>query len=702
MSYVDLAHNSGLLKRAKMLGFSDRQIANALTALPAATPKRTGRTPGQPNPETEYAGGVATELHVRHLRWSEGICPVIKQIDTLAAEFPAMTNYLYVTYHGVEHDVKPSQGGEGKLRKESAQVDEKFLLEPAGSKQNSPASHSPSSMERRPKDLQMKQFSPPGRKAASKCNVVVVLGCGPYRIGSSVEFDSCCVSCIKTLRSHGARAIVVNCNPETVSTDYDESDRLYFDELSEEVIMEICRYENPDGVVISVGGQTPNNRAVGLAKAGVNILGTTVQSIDMAENRFKFSRLCDSLGIDQPEWSEFTTVEEAEDFCTRCSYPVLVRPSYVLSGAAMRVVNDVDELERFLNTAAVVAPDYPVVISKYILDAKEVDFDAVANHGDIINYAISEHVENAGIHSGDATMILPAQRLYVETHRRIKRVAQKLARALDISGPMNIQFLCKDNHVKVIELNLRASRSFPFITKTFNVNFIEIATKVMMGVQVRPQSIHPIDIEFVCCKVPQFSFSRLKNSDPRLGVEMQSTGEVACFGRNQYEAYLKGLIAVHFKLPTKTVFLSIGPFEEKVEFQKYAAKLVEMGFSLYASKNTADFLKERSKECSSAVALFKPHVKREPNIRTYLYQGKIDLVIDCPNSMDSQNVTDGYEIRRSAVDSGTSLVTNIKQAMLLVEALHYKYVREKQGKQFWGIDSWSTYHFGTDRAASPR
>jgi carbamoyl-phosphate synthase small subunit len=693
MSYVDLAHDAAMLKKAKMLGFSDRQIANALTVLLAATPKRGGRTPGQPNPELEYAGGAPTELHVRHLRWNEGITPVIKQIDTLAAEFPAVTNYLYVTYHGIEHDVDPSQT-RTTARKGTVDGED---LEVMTKKTNSPIGQG--SVERRPMKRgdnlvkNYRDFSPPGRAKGSKCNVVVVLGCGPYRIGSSVEFDSCCVSAIKTLRAHGARAIVVNCNPETVSTDYDESDRLYFDELSEETIMEICRYENPDGVVISVGGQTPNNRAVGLAKAGVNILGTTVQSIDMAENRFKFSRLCDSLGIDQPEWSEFSTIEEAEDFSTRCAYPVLVRPSYVLSGAAMRVCNDVDELERFLNTAAVVAPDYPVVISKYICDAKEVDFDAVACHGDIINYAISEHVENAGVHSGDATMVLPAQRLYVETHRRIKRVAQKLARALDISGPMNIQFLCKDNHVKVIELNLRASRSFPFITKTFNVNFIEIATKVMMGVQVRPESIHPIDIEFVCCKVPQFSFSRLKNSDPRLGVEMQSTGEVACFGRNQYEAYLKGLLATHFKLPTKTVFVAIGPYEEKVEFLKYANKLVEMGFSLYASKNTADFLKERG--ISPVTILFKPHVKREPNVRSYLYQGKIDLVIDCPNSMDSQNVTDGYEIRRSTIDSGSSLVTNLKQATLLIESLHYKYTREKQGKQFWGIDSWTTYHYGS-------
>jgi biotin carboxylase len=415
-----------------------------------------------------------------------------------------------------------------------------------------------------------------------------------------------------------------------------------------------------------------------------------VQSIDMAENRFKFSRLCDALEIDQPQWSEFTTYEGAEDFCNKESFPVLVRPSYVLSGAAMRVCNDAEELERFLRTAAVVAPDYPVVISKYIRGAKEVDFDAVGNNGEVVNYAISEHIENAGVHSGDATMVLPAQRLYVETHRRVKRIAQKLCRALSICGPFNIQFLCKDNHVKVIELNLRASRSFPFITKTFNVNFIEIATKAMMGIPVRPQSIHPIDIEFVCCKVPKFSFNRLKNSDPRLGVEMQSTGEVACFGRNQYEAYLKGLVGTEFKLPTKTIYVCIGAFDEKVEFLKSAQRLQAMGFQLYASKNTGEFLRERG--VGNVIILFKPLVKREPNVRSYLFQNKIDLVINSPSCMDSQNATDGFEIRRNAVDAGAMLLTNIKQAILFVEAMYYKYNREKQGKQFWGIDSWSSYH----------
>merc|ERR1719335_1815905 len=342
MSFADLSHDSAMLRKAKMLGFSDRQIANALTVLPAATPKRTGRTPGQPNPETEYSGGAANELHIRHLRWNEGICPVVKQIDTLAAEFPAVTNYLYVTYHGIEHDVAPSQAR--SVRKTTADGEE--MEKPMA---NSPPNQG--SVEQRPmrRSDELSKFSPPGRTKGTKCNVVVVLGCGPYRIGSSVEFDSCCVACIKTLRAHGARAIVVNCNPETVSTDYDESDRLYFDELSEELIMEICKYENPDGLVVSVGGQIPNNLAMRLHQVGIKVLGTSVESIDACENRFKFSQLCDQLRIDQPEWSEFTTVEEAFHFCKRCGFPVLVRPSYVLSGAAMRVVTSDDDLERFLN-----------------------------------------------------------------------------------------------------------------------------------------------------------------------------------------------------------------------------------------------------------------------------------------------------------------------------------------------------------------
>merc|ERR1719238_2621861 len=399
---------------------------------------------------------------------------------------------------------------------------------------------------------------------------VIVLGCGPYRIGSSVEFDWCCVSCIKTLRSLGHEAIVINCNPETVSTDFDESDRLYFEELSLEAVLEITELEQPGGVVVSVGGQTPNNLAMGLAKHGVKILGTSVEAIDACENRYKFSKLCDSLRIDQPEWSEFTTTEEAFHFAKRCGFPVLVRPSYVLSGAAMRVVGSDDELDRFLKCAAVVSRDYPVVISKYISGAKEVELDAVGQNGEILNYAIAEHVENAGVHSGDASLLLPAQKLFVETHRRVKMIGQKICRALKISGPFNVQFICKENEVKVIECNLRASRSMPFISKTYNVNFIEIATRIMLGISVRPVTIQPIDMDYVASKVSMFSFGRLKNSDPRLGVEMQSTGEVACFGVNHYEAFLKAMIAAGFKLPTKNVLISIGPSAQKIEFLQYA------------------------------------------------------------------------------------------------------------------------------------
>merc|ERR1719356_1454462 len=456
-----------------------------------------------------------------------------------------------------------------------------------------------------------------GTDKGAKGSSIVVLGCGPYRIGSSVEFDWCCVSCIQTLRSLGQRAIVINCNPETVSTDFDESDRLYFEELSHETVLDIVELEQPAGVIVSVGGQTPNNLAVGLHDHGVKILGTSVEAIDTCENRFKFSQLCDSLRVDQPEWSEFTTVEEAFHFCDVAQYPALVRPSYVLSGAAMRVVSSDDELERFLRTAAVVSREYPVVISKYIEGAKEVELDAVASNGEILNYAIAEHVENAGVHSGDASLILPAQRLFVETHRRVKQIGQKIARALKISGPFNVQFICKENEVKVIECNLRASRSMPFISKTYNVNLIELATRVMLGSPVNRVTIQPIEMDYICTKVPVFSFGRLKNSDPRLGVEMQSTGEVACFGVNQYEAFLKSMIASGFKLPTKNVLVTIGPTAQKQEFIQYAQLLVDMGFQLYATKNTHDVLLSLGgiKNC---IMVYKPTVRREPNVSTML------------------------------------------------------------------------------------
>merc|ERR1712007_363869 len=393
------------------------------------------------------------------------------------------------------------------------------------------------------------------------------------------------------------------------------------------------------------GGQTPNNLAMKLHDCGVKILGTSVEVIDMCENRFKFSKLCDVLRIDQPEWSQFTTVEEAIHFCKLVGYPSLVRPSYVLSGAAMRVVSTDVELERFLGHAAVVSREYPVVISKYIVGAKEVELDAVAQNGEMINYAIAEHVENAGVHSGDATLLLPAQKLFVETHRRVKKIGQKICQALKISGPVNIQFMCRENEVKVIETNLRASRSLPFISKTYNLNFIDLATRIMLGCNVSPALVQPIDMHYICCKVPMFSFGRLKNSGPRLGVEMQSTGEIACFGVNQYEAFLKGMIAGGFKLPSKNVLISIGPAQSKLEFLPCVHTLVQMGFQIYATKGTLEFLKSHD-GMQSCSLVYKPLVRREPNVRTLLRAGKIDCVINVPDSMDSHGVTDGFELRR--------------------------------------------------------
>jgi len=426
---------------------------------------------------------------------------------------------------------------------------------------------------------------------------------------------------------------------------------------------------------------------MGLHEHGIQILGTSVQAIDACENRFKFGQLCDSLRIDQPEWSEFTTIEEAFFFCRRAGYPALVRPSYVLSGAAMRVVNSDGELERFLRTAAVVSRDYPVVISKYIAGAKEVELDAVAQNGELLNYAIAEHVENAGVHSGDASLLLPAQKLFVETHRRVKMIGQKLARALKISGPFNIQFICKENEVKVIECNLRASRSMPFISKTYNVNFIDIATRVMVGLHVSPVTIQPIDMEYVASKVSCFSFQRLKNSDPRLGVEMQSTGEVACFGNCQYEAFLKAMISAGFKLPTKNILLCIGPSAQKLEFMQHARTLHEIGFQLFATKGTYEVLKQQE-DLGDSIFVYKPTMKREPNCCTLLREGKIDLVINVPDCMDSGAMTDGFELRRTAVDAAVPLITDIKMAILTTMALHRKWTRERAGKPFFHYRSW--------------
>eukprot|EP00928_Gymnodinium_smaydae_P000481 TRINITY_DN10184_c0_g1_i2.p1 TRINITY_DN10184_c0_g1~~TRINITY_DN10184_c0_g1_i2.p1 ORF type:complete len:1582 (+),score=248.00 TRINITY_DN10184_c0_g1_i2:51-4796(+) len=686
-TYTDLSLNPALLREAKRRGFSDKQIAESLRPeiSPQQCPAHDISMERFCGAEV-YNGGRILPSHVRYLRRSIGLRPVVKQIDTLAAEFPADTNYLYLTYHGDDDDV----GLAGAIRDNGSDTASTLDSWTQGGHSTTRLDDPPTSalQSAKPKELVSRSHSKDTGDAASKR--VIVLGCGPYRIGSSVEFDWCSVSCLRTLRSMGHKAIVINCNPETVSTDYDESDRLYFEELSHESVMDIVELECPQGVVVSVGGQTPNNLAMGLSKCGVKILGTSVEAIDTCENRFKFSKLCDAQRIDQPEWSQFTTVEEAFQFCRLVGYPALVRPSYVLSGAAMRVVSTDEELELFLGNAAVVSREYPVVISKYIVGAKEVELDAVAHNGEIVNYAIAEHVENAGVHSGDATLLLPAQKLFVETHRRVKKIGQKICAALNISGPVNIQFMCKENEVKVIETNLRASRSLPFISKTYDVNFIDIATRIMLGAHVNKAVIQPIDLDHVSCKVPMFSFARLKNSDPRLGVEMQSTGEVASFGFNQHEAFLKGMIAAGFKLPSRNVLVSLGPSHSKIEIIQSVQLLAQMGFQIYATKSTCEFLKGQE-GLQSVVMVYKPLVKREPNVQTLLQAGKLDLVINVPDSMDSHGVTDGFELRRMAVDSGTSLITDIKLAVLTVQSLHRKWVRESEGREFFSIKTWQEY-----------
>ena len=695
LSLIDLGRNRRLFEVAKQKGFSDKQIAKLVASSPEESTQVDDLFPEEPgyimpsgtaSPRSTVDDGcdfnpVRSSLSlrehlVRRIRKFLRIIPVAKQIDTLAAEFPAQTNYLYMTYNGTENDVESSGISTVPIHAPIRR------LVPRLSELQPVSGHLDPHHRRR-------VSTAPGTSLTTP-QAVIVLGCGCYRIGSSVEFDWCSVSCVRTLRKNGRRAIVINCNPETVSTDFDESDRLYFEELSEESVLNICEYENPYGVVVSVGGQTPNNLSVGLYLAGIPILGTSVAAIDAAENRSKFSALCDSLRIDQPEWSQFTTFSEALDFCNLVSFPVLVRPSYVLSGAAMRVVYSRDELDRFLKYAAIVAQDYPVVISKYVENSKEVEIDAIGNNGEVVNYAISEHVQNAGVHSGDATLLLPAQKLYVETHRQIKRICVKLCRALNISGPFNIQFLCKGNEVKVIECNLRASRTMPFISKTFNVNFIEIATKVMINIPVRPVNIHPVDIEFVGCKVSQFSFQRLKNSDPRLGVEMRSTGEVAAFGRNQYEAFLKALLSTgQFVIPKKTIMLSIGPLHSKNEFIPYASILSKvLKYNLVATQGTYDVLKDH---CPGIGLVHKLLDKKEPNAVSLIETGKVDLVICVPSSMDSESATDGFTIRRTAVDCKVSFLSDIKEAILLVSALEKKFERESSGRVFFGLESWQEY-----------
>lgn len=570
----------GLLKQAKKMGFSDKQVAVFL--------------------------GLE-ELDVRKKRLHYQLYPYVKQIDTLGAEFPARTNYLYLTYNGEEDDIPfPSSRG------------------------------------------------------------VMVLGSGSYRIGSSVEFDWCCVNTVQTLRQQGYRTVMVNYNPETVSTDYDICDRLYFDELSFEAVADIYEKEKPEGLIISMGGQIPNNLAVKCMAYGLNVLGTDPENIDRAENRHKFSALLDELEVDQPLWKELTDIDEAEKFAGKVSYPVLIRPSYVLSGAAMSVALNKEELTDYLGKASEVSPEYPVVISKFIENAKEIELDGIAKNGELFVYAICEHVENAGVHSGDATMVLPPQRTYLETTRRMKKITRKIVKALNIHGPFNIQFIAKDNEVKVIECNLRASRSFPFVSKIFKLNFIDLAARIIIGEDLAPIDKSCFELEYVGVKAPQFSFTRIKGADPVLNVEMASTGEVACLGDNFEEAFLKALLSVGYRFPDKNILLSTGPFESKALFLPDARRLNELGFTLFATPGTADFLNYHN---ISTHALHWPSENREPDVLSFIRDRKLDLIINIPRSTRAQHLAEDYMIRRAAVDFNIPLITNLQFAERFIDGI---------------------------------
>lgn len=546
-------------------------------------------------------------LKIRQHRINRNIIPYVKQIDTMAAEYPAVTNYLYLTYNGNEHDIS---------------------------------------------------FVHDGR-------AVIVLGSGAYRIGSSVEFDWCSVNALQTLRKEGYTSIMVNYNPETVSTDYDICDKLYFDELSFERVMDIHDLEQPRGVIVSVGGQIPNNLAMRLHKEKVNILGTSAESIDRAEDRNKFSSMLDKLGVDQPLWKELTDITDIHAFCDRIGFPVLVRPSYVLSGAAMNIVSNNNELDHFLHEAANVSKKHPVVVSKFIEDAKEIEIDAVAREGEMIAYAISEHIEFAGVHSGDATIVFPPQKIYLETARRIKRITRQIAQELNISGPFNIQYLARDNDIKVIECNLRASRSFPFVSKILKSNFIELATRIMLGIPVRKPDKSLFELEYIGVKAPQFSFSRLQKADPVLGVDMASTGEVGCIGDDYYEAVLTAMLSVGYRIPEKNILLSTGPVRSKMELLESARMLVEKGYNLFGTRGTADFLAANGVK---ATMLYWPDQQQEPNTLTYLKNKKIDLVINIPKDLSRDELMNDYTIRRSAVDFNIPLITNSRLASAFIYA----------------------------------
>ena len=595
-----------LMRRAKVQGFSDFQIARAIF-------------------KEKMEDAERALLQIRQDRKYRGITPVVKQIDTLAAEYPAQTNYLYLTYSGTENDVA-------------------YLGDHRS---------------------------------------IVVLGSGAYRIGSSVEFDWCGVQALNTIRKEGWRSVMINYNPETVSTDYDMCDRLYFDELTFERVMDILELENPHGVIVSTGGQIPNNLAMRLDEQHVNILGTTAKSIDNAEDREKFSAMLDRIGVDQPRWKELSSMEDINEFVQEVGFPVLVRPSYVLSGAAMNVCSNQEELERFLRLAANVSKKHPVVVSQFIEHSKEVEMDAVADKGEIIMYAISEHIEFAGVHSGDATIQFPAQKLYVETVRRIKRISRQIAKELNISGPFNIQYLAKGNEIKVIECNLRASRSFPFVSKVLKINFIELATRIMLGLPVEKPHKNEFDLDYVGIKASQFSFNRLQKADPVLGVDMTSTGEVGCIGDDVSEAILKSMLSVGLRIPEKNILLSTGSAKQKVAMLDAARLLADKGYNLYATGGTHRFLQENG--IPSTLVYWPSEEGMEPQALKMLHERKIDMVVNIPRDLSAGELTNGYKIRRAAIDLNIPLITNARLASAFIKAFCTLTMDDIQ------IKSWNEY-----------
>ena len=596
-----------LLRTAKVYGFTDFQIARAVGL------------------EDELKSMRKASLVVRSRRKNYGILPVVKQIDTLAAEYPAQTNYLYVTYAGVNSDIKYENDKRS----------------------------------------------------------IIVLGSGAYRIGSSVEFDWCGVQALNTIRKEGFRSVMINYNPETVSTDYDMCDRLYFDELTFERVMDIIDLETPHGVIVSTGGQIPNNLAVLLDEQHVPILGTKAQDIDNAEDRAKFSQMLTNNGINQPEWSALTSMEDIDRFIERVGFPVLVRPSYVLSGAAMNVCSNEDELKRFLQLAANVSEDHPVVVSKFIEHAKEIEMDAVAKNGEVIAYAISEHIEFAGVHSGDATIQFPPQKLYVETVRRCKRVGRQIAKELHINGPFNIQFMARDNDILVIECNLRASRSFPFVSKVLKINLIELATRVMLGLPVEKPNKNLFDLDYVGIKASQFSFNRLQKADPVLGVDMSSTGEVGCLGDDTNTALLKSMLSVGYRIPKKNILLSTGGAKQKVEMLDAAKKLIDNGYKLYATGGTSKFLTENGIE--NTHVLWPSEKGDEPKALDLLHDHTIDMVVNIPKNLTSSELSNGYKIRRASIDLNVPLLTNAR----LASAFIYAFCTTKL--EDIGIKAWGEY-----------